>query len=467
MKLWIFAVCTLFLASAAPAATTDDYAYAWPLQTPGDSAAWQVDLTPEVYAAIRSEDLRDVEVVNAAGAPVPSAQRTIQVSAASTNEVELPVFNLPPLAGASDDKLHVIIEHEVGKGVQRLDVSSDRPDPEQDDFGDRVLNASAVNGSIDRLWLGWDESRGDASAQFRVDGSDDMQQWRVLNPSANVLAMQQNGNSLSRHEIALDGVRAKYLRLRRLDRGVALPGFHVRARTLGAATLVQPARVWVDAHVQPAPGGEQRSPPGFYYQLPAPLAAEALKLELASDNSLARVYVRSHAQALDPKLWQTRAEFTAFRLRQNDSTTGNDEIAVAATGLAQEWRVDPVTPLDAAPTLRVAFRPDRFVFLAQGGGPYRLVAGSARTRRGDYPVDAALAQLRGKLGANWQPPLAELAPRVALQGTAAYTPLPAPIHRDWKTWLLWAVLVGAAALIGGLGLSLLRSREPAAEKRQP
>jgi zinc transporter ZupT len=28
--------------------------------------------------------------------------------------------------------------------------------------------------------------------------------------------------------------------------------------------------------------------------------------------------------------------------------------------------------------------------------------------------------------------------------------------RDWKTWLLWAVLVGAAALIGGLALSLLR-----------
>jgi len=29
---------------------------------------------------------------------------------------------------------------------------------------------------------------------------------------------------------------------------------------------------------------------------------------------------------------------------------------------------------------------------------------------------------------------------------------------DWKTWLLWAVLVGSAALIGGLALSLLKSR---------
>jgi cytochrome c-type biogenesis protein CcmH/NrfF len=41
-----------------------------------------------------------------------------------------------------------------------------------------------------------------------------------------------------------------------------------------------------------------------------------------------------------------------------------------------------------------------------------------------------------------------------LQGEHALTPAAPP--PDWKTWLLWAVLVGAAALIGGLALSLLR-----------
>jgi hypothetical protein len=275
--------------------------------------------------------------------------------------------------------------------------------------------------------------------------------------------MQQNGNSLSRRQITLNGARTRFLQLRRLDNGTPLPNLHIRARTLATSTLIQPARIWVDAHAQPAPASDGRSPPGFNYDLPAPLAAEALKLELASDNSLARVYVRSRAG--DTNAWQTRAEFTAFRLRQNDDVSGNDEIAVTANGRAQHWRVDPVTPLDAAPTLRVAFRPDRFVFLAQGAGPYRLVAGSARGRRGDYPVDAALAQLRAKLGTDWQPALAALGPRVELVGAAAYTPLPPPqVHHDWKTWLLWAVLVGAAALIGGLALSLLKGREPASKR---
>jgi len=97
------------------------------------------------------------------------------------------------------------------------------------------------------------------------------------------------------------------------------------------------------------------------------------------------------------------------------------------------------------------------VFLAQGNGPYRLVAGSARARRADYPVDIALMQLRTKLGADWQPPLATLGARAVLQGEHALISAPTP--PDWKTWLLWAVLVGAAALIGGMALSLLKSRD--------
>jgi hypothetical protein len=467
----LFAIGILFSSCGAYATTADDYAFAWPLQTQGDSAAWQVELTPDVYAAIHSEDLRDIEIVNAAGESVPAAPRAAQMSAASTSEVELPLFTvqLPRDVGPTDDTLHLAIERDVRGRLRRFDVNSERDENAErlnakQDGGHLILDVSNLNEPIDSLWLSWDESSGDATAQFSVSGSDDLQQWRVLNASASVLAMHQNGNSLSRHQIALNGVRMKYLRLNRLDRGPALPYLHVRARTLGVANLVQPARVWVDARVQPAPAGEQRTPPSFYYQLPAPLAAEALKLELVSDNSLARVSVRSRAHAADANAWATRSEFTAFRLRQNEDMTSNDEMAVAANGRAQDWRIDPVTPLDAAPTLRVAFRPDRFVFLAQGAGPYRLVAGSARTHRGDYPIDAALAQLRGKLGTDWQPPLTVLGARVALQGTAAYTPVAPQIRRDWKTWALWALLIGAAALIGGLALSLLKGREPAAER---
>ena len=39
-------------------------------------------------------------------------------------------------------------------------------------------------------------------------------------------------------------------------------------------------------------------------------------------------------------------------------------------------------------------------------------------------------------------------------GTAALTP--APVPRDWKTWLLWGLLIAGAALVAGFAISLLR-----------
>jgi hypothetical protein len=458
MNVRLFVICVFFCTGSVTAAPADHYAYAWPLQTSGDSAAWQVELNAEVYAAVRDANLRDIEVVNAAGDAVPMAPRAAQMSAGMASEIELPLFVLPTPALPGSDSLQLHIERDGEGRLRRLDTSESAGTavPASDDM---IVDASSLKLPIDSLWLNWDESGAATSAQYRVSGSDDLQQWRLFNASANVLAMQQNGNSLSRRQIVLNGANAKYLRLQRLDRGAPLTSLHVSARTLAPSSLMQAARVWVDAQLQPAT--DVKAPPSYTYRLPAPLAGDALKLELASDNSLARVQVRSREHARDDaNAWRTRAEFTAFRLRQDDSITANDEIALAASDRSQDWRVDPATPLDRAPTLRVAYRPDRFVFLAQGNGPYRLVAGSARARRGDYPVDAALAQLHARLGVDWQPPLAALGARATLQGDSAL--VAAPPARDWKSWILWAVLIGAAALIGGLALSLLRAQRPPA-----
>jgi hypothetical protein len=452
MKLALMLLC-LSLSASADAASADDYAYVWPLQTPGDSSAWQVDLTPDVYAAVRSADLRDVEVINADGESVPMAPRAVQFTTPMAKDVELPLFVLPSAtesgAGPSD-ALQLHVERDANGRLRRLDTVAGAAAgaPENADI---VLDADALDAGIESLWLDWGQAA-DVNARFAVGGSDDLQQWRPLAADAVVMSVRQGSSELARHRIVLNGARARYLRLHRLDTGAPLPNLHVRAHVLARSTLIQPARVWIDARLLPAPAGETpaSATSSFRYRLPAPLAVIALKLELATDNSLAHVRVSSGAPPV------LHADFTAFRLRPDGAVLANDEIEIAPTPRTQDWMVESTTPLDHAPALRVAFRPDRFVFLAQGNGPYRLVAGSARAHRGDYPVDAALAQLRAKFGNDWQPPLAALGARATLLGVAAYTPALAPTHRDWKTWLLWTVLVGGAALIGALAVSLLR-----------
>ncbi|MGH8121364.1 MAG: DUF3999 domain-containing protein [Rudaea sp.] len=465
MRMAAIAIFILLRGTPAQAGYMRSYAYAWPLTLTGDSAAWQIEPTAEIYAAISDAQLRDLEVVDGDGNPVPMAQRAAEsTGAAPLAYVELPLFALPARSDArvDDGSLSLRIERGADGRLRSLDAGLGAGNATiADTTADFIVDASKLDAPIDRLRLDWDESADVVNAQFALGGSDDLQTWRNLVANARVLALNQAGNRLSRHEIALGGARAAYLRLHRLDHGSALRGLRVSARSLAPSSPIRAARQWLAASPQ-ANEANENPPPGtaiYRYVLPAALPVEALKVELASDNSIARVRVASRASAATA--WIPRADFTAFRLNtapqtQGESLIDNDEVAINAAPRNSEWRVEASPPLDHAPTLNLAWRADRFVFLAQGHGPYRLIAGSANARRAEYPVDIALSQLRGKLGQDWQPPLAQLGLRAILSGADALKPVLVTAPRDWKTWLLWGVLVGAATLIGGLALSLLR-----------
>jgi Protein of unknown function (DUF3999) len=445
-----YVAALVLLSGVAHGADADDYAYSWALSLTGDSAAWQVELTPAIYAIVTTADLRDIAVLDAAGNPVPMAPHAaVSTMTAQASEAELPQFALPaPGAGRTDEPLNLHVERGPDGRLRRLDAEVGGKTNEQTAANDLLLDASALHAPIDSLWIEFDS---DASviAHCNVSASEDLQQWHSV-ADATVLSLHDKGNFISRRQIPLNGIRATYLRLH--HDAHELPNLRVRARILARSTLIEPARVWLDAPLTATLESDKGAPSRFVYRLSAPLAIDAVKLDLAGDNSLARVRIESRTG----DNWQTRAELVAFRLHQGDDVIGNDETPVSAGGRAQEWRVDPATPLDHPPTLHAAFRPDRFVFLAQGQGPYRLAAGSAHTRRGDYPIETALAQLKARLGADWQPPLATLGERATLAGDRALIAASAKASGEWKQWLLWAVLIGAAAVIGGLALSLLR-----------
>ena len=92
------------------------------------------------------------------------------------------------------------------------------------------------------------------------------------------------------------------------------------------------------------------------------------------------------------------------------------------------------------------------MFLAQGPAPYVLAAGSMRAQRANAPIPQLVAELRRQRGAGWQPSPAYLGAIKPLAGEAALQPV-----RDWKSWLLWAVLASGAVVVAGFAFSLLRS----------
>jgi Protein of unknown function (DUF3999) len=478
MKLTI-ALILACIAASAQAQTAPNYAYAWPIVAEGGSAAYQIELPTEVEATLTSADLGDVDVLNAAGESVPTAPyRTPATAAGHTAFPPLyTVVSQKPSSTPSDDGIHLHIERGPDGKLRSLDAditpappprartgvaanekAVELPPPADvqtialDDATQLIVDASALHEPLASLRIDWFQ---DGYAHIEVSASDDLQTWHTLVHDAVVMRFTQSGNTLQRHEIPLPQAAHGYLLLKRSDPEAPLGDVRVSVVTLGAAR--QPEQHWLvaepDAGVSSNADDAQK--PEFRFRLPAPLSINAVDLQLADDNSVATATL-SYQRMPDGAFSQTVNGFVAFRLRDGDNVLTNDPLRDFTTPRTRELKLGLSNPVSHAPTLKVAYTPNRIVFLAQGAGPFRLVAGSVTAHHADAPVEAALARLRMSGGADWQPALATLGARAEVRGEQALqAPLP-PKPSPWQTWLLWGVLVGAAAIVGGLALSLLR-----------
>lgn len=454
------ACLAVLLAAGAQGAMPGDYAWLFPLATPTpDASAWRIDLAPEVYAHLHDAGLRDIEVFNAAGQPVPLALvATRAMPSTRTREVPLSLLALPQDARGAAADLRVVIERDAGGRLQRIDAGETAGATDTPSTRQWLVDVGALDCAIERITLDWDTPPTGLVARFDIEAGNDLQAWRRVG-SGSVLALEQGGARLERHDIALDGARHAYLRLHRRDDGAPIGSLRAAARCI-EHDAGAPARNWLDAvPAHAAAGGKQ-----YAYDLPAVLPVGAARIALGNDNALAdlTLYARD---PLDPVQWRPLARQTAFRLRAGTDTLRNGDIEFGTALRRQAFRLDSATPLASVPRLSLAWIPDRFVFLAEGDGPYVLAVGSARARRPAYPVDAALASLRATLGRDWQPPQATIGAGRESAGAQALQPPPQPL--PWRTWLLWGVLVAGAALVGGFALTLLRSKPVPVPGKEP
>jgi hypothetical protein len=476
VKKWL---CILFALNATAAhAAANDYAYAWTIVPDVGGPAYQVELTPEVYAALTTSDLRDFDVVNNAGESVPTAIYRQAAAAPRNPTFPLPMFTVPAAesetTAAGDDAIHLHVERGPDGRLRSLDAATTapmpmpisgtggarnpggdaaRPLPQLDNRSKIILDASRLHAPLLSLRIDWNAAT-DATAHFGISASEDLQNWRSIVGNAAATRLTQDGNTLERHEIPLDRAPHTYLMLTRFDNGPALPNLQVSVTTPAGAQ--QPEQRWIAATSDGVDSSDTNGTT-FLYHLLAPLAATGTNLQLADDNTVARAQL-IYAPSADPKARLALASIVAFRLRDGDTLLSNDPMRNVAAQRAREWRVSFATPVTHAPALEIGYTPDRIVFLAQGGQPYRLLAGSAKAHHADAPIDVALAQWRSSNGPDWKPPLVALGARTDAGGESALIPPKPVVVPPWRTWLLWGVLVAAAAIVGGLALSLLRKQ---------
>jgi len=207
---------------------------------------------------------------------------------------------------------------------------------------------------------------------------------------------------------------------------------------------------------------------GFEYHAPGFFPVQRLDVELPANSGVIWRVSNFDPGSADKEVrpWRVQVERWETRNIQMAGQPQRSPPLELHTGgeINRHWRLHPATGAlpPVAPVLRLGWRPDRLIFLAQGRAPYQLVAGNARQEE-DRAHGVGVSALRGDAIANgtpWQPGEAHLGARQIRAGDTAYQPPPElPTPRDWKTWILWAVLIVGSVIVAWFALSVLRGQE--------
>ncbi|HEY0502784.1 MAG TPA: DUF3999 domain-containing protein [Lysobacter sp.] len=439
---------TLLLLLMVPFAAVagGDYARHWPLRLEApDAGAYRVVLDEAVYRQLQSPVLADLDVFDAQGRPVPTALIDPAVpEAPRAHETELPWFPLPP--GREAGNLASMSEIATDGSLRRVEWQVHA------EGGNGVLlDASQLDAPVRALRVRWTAGQAPFDLAVRVSASDDLKYWRTVADEAHLVELANAGRRVLRDRVEFAPVKARYLRVTPLDS---------RARPLQVSAVtaeLEPAATAPDWQWRTLQGRRVEDPDRsvhFEFELdgrfPAALADVALP---GSSTGEWRLQARDDATAP----WRdVAAPWMAYRLEQAGRSEASPPQPLTGIHRDRQWRLTPRGGAATAdvPQLRLGYRPEALVFLAQGAAPFALVAGSARAHRAEAPLAGMIEAMRARRGAQWQPAKASLGAPTVLAGDEALTPAPKP--RDWKTWLLWGLLVSGAVLVAGFAISLLR-----------
>lgn len=441
-------LCWLLLPLTVLAGIPEDYANRWPLALSQPNAgAYRLPLRRDVYQSLHEITLQDLVVINAQGKPV--ATEIVAPDAALVRKgarVDLPWFALPATDDPTKQDVAAISEIASDGSLRRVEMRASRSAEGQASSG-FVLDASRVKSPISSLWVFW-ENESAFDRGYRVDASDDLRQWTTLQSDVHLVQLQNETQKITKHAIPLHATRARYLRLLPL-KPQSEP---LRLKQVQAELVAQSAAASWQWEALRGERMNTRGKIAFDYVLDGRFPIEVADVQVPENST--QTWSLQGRETADQPWREVTSPWVAYRV-QGDKQSQSPAQALNQMSRMRYWRlVAPEGFEGAAPILRLGYRPEVVVFLAEGEAPFALLAGSARASRAPTVLSQLIDVLRQQRGADWQPAPADLGERQVSAGALALKPMPKKI--DWTNGLLWGVLVLGAGLVAGFALATLR-----------
>ncbi len=463
-------VCLGPVPMVAARSPADDFDWQAKVRLQGTGPLHSVVVPAQAYVFSRSPNLADLRVFNAQGEQIPFAFDRVQSPASTV--ASRPVRGVPlrmaaPASGPSGLPA-VSLAYEGGRLTLNVQgqalgaaAGNDRtvawyfdlgaPTPAPSASGSpAVATPATVIPAYRALTLHLGE-RTDYQTTVTLEGSDDLRQWRTLARDAPLLQIGRGPEAIRHDRIEFPPARERYLRL-------AWPAALSDLAVAEAVVEDEPAAgspQWQSHRLT----GKARLEAGqtvARYDAAARLPVDRVQLILRQLNTIAPAVIESRSSESDP--WMTRLSATFYRLAAGPPGTPD---AVAAAQPVQPTPVDDrfwQVRFDRRagdfsadpPDLELVWPAQRLVFAARGGPPFMLAVGRPRQTSAALPVSTLIPGYR------------------ADQPLPASTALlePAQTRSGERGWMddvdpaqagMWAALVAAVAVLGGMALRLLRS----------
>ncbi len=431
---------TLLLPAGAAAADTpapDGFARVRQIEPAGESPVQRVILPADVYPWTSRRDLGDLRVFNGAGQPVPHAVGDGAQPPTDDVTVPVPAFDLPAAGTADGLPAGVDVEVRDDGRVVAVRTGSAVPSPQPA----LLLDLGALPQPAAALLIDWPDGTADAVIRLRVDASDDLDAWRPVVTSATVARLTTEGHRVEHREIALPRTDAPYLRL------VQIGGDAPLVVTAVSARISQPQaapRHWLTVQGRAGDGAHEFDSGGD-----VPLD----RLDVAAPQATFLAEARVFGRQRDDAPWRLIGDRTFYRVALEDGEDGaisSDPMAVPAL---RYWRLEWQGTAPDGPALRVGWRPRELWFLRQGAPPFQLAYGRGGLAPEPWPMQDLADRLGAGAALDTLPP-ATLGEPVTVGGRASLEAPPEPV--DWRTLLLWAVLVAGVAAVAWLAVRVLR-----------
>lgn len=430
------------------AATLDDFAFGYTLNTVPGAPVYQAALPEEVYRLSQRQDLGDLRVFNAQTEVVPYALLRPVTTDEAAKRVSLPVFALHRNDSWNREPFSVrVIRDQRGTIVNIKDES---PAEKNQPVQSYVIDASQVDAALAKLYVRWEAADGFA-AKVSLSWSNDLNRWSTLVASTTLAELVHGQERLKRDFVEFSPVKAKYFQLTwpAEARGSSIVAIEAEL----APTRQEPAAAWLKLEGQRVKGDDGRGM--LVFDTGGRFPIDRANLELVEANSLARAAVWSRPDEKSP--WQRRYEGLFYRVKPvAQGAEIRNEVARVTRTVDRYWRVDVVPSDDLSvrlPALELGWVSDRVTFLARGSGPYLLAIGSDHVDSAVQPIEQLLRVL-DRNNSLIQPVTAAVGERVVLGGEDRLKPGPRPIA--WRKVILWSVLVGGVLMLAAMVIGLMR-----------